>query len=145
MTRFLLAVLAYAVPTFALGYTWHLVFFEQYYRDLQIYRPDLIVPLGFASILIQAIAFGWVYRQSFARMSGGLWRKAALYAAFGAALSWSFTTLAVAAKNLMASVPDYVLVETAFTLVQWLLVAPLTALAFGLPASGAARAPHAAS
>jgi hypothetical protein len=144
MTRFLLAVLAYAVPTFALGYTWHLMLFEQYYLDLRIYRPDVIVPLGFASMLIQAIAFGWVYRQTFARMSGGLWTKAAAYAVFGAALSWSFTTVAVAAKNLMASVPDYILIETAFTLLQWALVAPLTALAFGLPASGRAGAPNVA-
>lgn len=45
-------------------------------------------------------------------------------------LSWSFTTLAVAAKNVMASVPDYVLIETAFTVVQWGVVAPLTALAW---------------
>jgi hypothetical protein len=44
-------------------------------------------------------------------------------------LSWSFTTLAVAAKNVMASVPDYLLIETAFTIVQWTLVAPLTVLA----------------
>jgi hypothetical protein len=29
----------------------------------------------------------------------------------------------------MASVPDYLLIETAFTIVQWALVAPLTVLA----------------
>ncbi len=29
----------------------------------------------------------------------------------------------------MASVPDYLLIETAFTIVQWMLVAPLTVLA----------------
>jgi hypothetical protein len=50
---------------------------------------------------------------------------------FGAVLSWSFTTLAVTAKNIMASVPDYLLIETAFTVVQWIMVGPLTAPAFG--------------
>jgi hypothetical protein len=30
----------------------------------------------------------------------------------------------------MASVPDYLLIETAFTAVQWIMVGPLTALAF---------------
>jgi hypothetical protein len=29
----------------------------------------------------------------------------------------------------MASVPSYLLIETAFTIVQWIMVAPLTALA----------------
>ena len=56
--------------------------------------------------------------------------RALTYGALGAALSWSFTTLTVAAKNVMTSVPDYLLIETAFTLVQWLMVGPLTVLAF---------------
>jgi hypothetical protein len=55
------------------------------------------------------------------------------YAATGAILSWSFTTIAVAAKNLMASVPDYLLIERAFTALQWIIVGPLTALAFEPP------------
>jgi len=29
----------------------------------------------------------------------------------------------------MSSVPDYLLIETAFTIVQWALVAPLTVMA----------------
>lgn len=48
------------------------------------------------------------------------------YALFGALLSWSFTTIAVAAKNVMSSVPDYLLIESGFTLVQWIIIAPLT-------------------
>jgi hypothetical protein len=31
----------------------------------------------------------------------------------------------------MSSVPDYLVIETAFTAVQWIMVAPLTAIAFG--------------
>jgi len=34
------------------------------------------------------------------------------------------------AKNVMTSVPDYLVIETAFTAVQWIMVGPLTALAF---------------
>jgi hypothetical protein len=30
----------------------------------------------------------------------------------------------------MASVPDYLVIETGFTIVQWIMVAPLTVLAF---------------
>jgi len=32
----------------------------------------------------------------------------------------------------MTSVPDYLVIETAFTLVQWITVGPLTAAAFTL-------------
>ena len=131
MMRLLLGVLAYLIPTFALGFVWHLVLFERSYAALAIYRSDIIIPLGFLSMLIQAVIFAWTYQKIFLRRSGTLTSRALEYGVFGAVLSWSFTTLAVAAKNIMASVPDYLLIETAFTVVQWIMVGPLTVLAFG--------------
>jgi hypothetical protein len=111
------------------GFVWHLVLFQSYYDALAMYRRDIIIPFGFLSMLIQAAVFAWLYEKAFAVRLGRLWSKAFAYGAVGAMLSWSFTTLAVAAKNVMASVPDYLLIETAFTVVQWTLVAPLTVLA----------------
>ena len=126
--RFSLGVLAYLVPTFALGFVWHLVLFQRYYEGLAIYRKDIIIPFGFLSMFIQAIIFGWIYEQIFARRSGTQVSRCLAYATLGAVLSWSFTTLAVAAKNVMSSVPNYLEIETAFTIVQWLMVGPLTTL-----------------
>src|ERR1700761_3173679 len=128
MTRFLFGVLAYIVPTFALGFVWHLILFEHYYKALAMYRSDVIIPFGLFSLLIQAIIFAWIYRQVFARWSGTLFSRGLIYGIAGAALSWSFTPIAVAAKNVMTSVPDYLVIETAFTVVQWIMVAPLTVL-----------------
>jgi hypothetical protein len=130
MMRFLLGVLAYLVPTFALGFVWHLILFEQYYKALAMYRNDVIIPFGLFSMLIQAVIFAWIYQQVFARSNGTPFSRGLLYAAGGAVLSWSFTTIAVAAKNVMTSVPDYLAIETAFTAVQWIMVGPLTVLAF---------------
>lgn len=132
MLRYGLAVLAYVVPSFILGFFWHLGFFAQYYADLHIYRPDIIVPLGLSSMLIQAILFAWVYDKTFAHRSGPWLMRGLTFGALAAILSWSFSTLAVAAKNLMSSVPDYMLIETAFTVVQWAIVGPLIAAAFAL-------------
>jgi len=129
MKRYVLAVLAYLVPTFTLGYVWHLVRVQSYYEALAIYRRDVIIPFGFLSVLIQAVIFAWMSDKAFAGAGGSLLFRTWRYGVVGAALSWSFTTLAVSAKNLMASVPDYPLIETAFTTVQWALVAPLTILA----------------
>lgn len=129
-TRYGLAILAYVVPTFALGYAWHLILFKEYYAALQIYRDNIIVPFGLLSMLIQAVVFAWIYDTAFARQTVSWPVRAMRYAATGAILSWSYTTLAVGAKNLMASVPDYLVIETAFTVTQWIIVAPLTALAF---------------
>jgi hypothetical protein len=128
--RFGMGVLAYLVPTFALGFVWHLMLFSAYYERLAIYRKDIIIPFGFLSMLIQAFVFAWVYQQAFAGRRGSLLSRGFSYAMFGAILSWSFTTLAVAAKNVMTSIPDYVVIETAFTAMQWIMVGPLTALAF---------------
>lgn len=128
MRRFVPGVLAYLVPTFALGFVWHLVWFERYYDALAIYRHDVIIPFGFLSMLIQAGIFAWIYDRTFARDGQPFLSRALAYALLGAILSWSFTTLAVAAKNVMTSVPHYLVIETGFTLVQWMMVGPLTAL-----------------
>lgn len=128
--RFGLGVLAYLAPTFALGFVWHLVLFHGYYERLAIYRRDIIIPFGFLSMLIQAFLFAGVYQRAFTQRDGSTLSRGLSYAVFGALLSWSFTTLAVAAKNIMSSVPDYLLIETAFTAVQWIMVGPLTAFAF---------------
>lgn len=133
MRRYIFAVLAYLVPTFALGFVWHLVLFQSYYDALGVYRRDIIIPFGFLSMLIQAAIFAWVYGRTFAADRGTLFSCAVRYGLVGAALSWSFTTLAVAAKNVMASVPDYLLIESAFTIVQWTLVAPLTVVSVSRP------------
>ncbi|HEX6049422.1 MAG TPA: hypothetical protein VFZ21_09135 [Gemmatimonadaceae bacterium] len=124
--RFALNFLAYLVPTFILGFVWHLVLFASYYRDLGIYRPDVIVPLGFLSMVVQGAVFAAIYPRVVAApdaVASGL-----AFGAVAAVLSWSFTTLAVAAKHPMASVPRYLIIETAFTVVQFLLVGVFLAL-----------------
>src|SRR6266851_4248054 len=80
-------------------------------------------------MFIQAIIFAWIYEKAFARRGGTLVSRSLPYAVLGAILSWSFTTLAVAAKNVMTSVPNYLVIETAFTIVQWVMVGPLTTFA----------------
>ena len=132
MKRYGLAMLAYIIPTFALGFVWHLILFKSYYDALQIYRTDIIIPLGFLSMLIQSGIFAWIYDRAFADRPGSWVARGAALAMIGGVLSWSYTTLAVAAKNVMASVPDYLLIETAFTAVQWGIVGPLMALAFSI-------------
>lgn len=84
------------------------------------------MPLGFASILVQGSLVAWAYPRLMSRP--GSLESGLKFSAGAALLSWSFTTLAVAAKHPMTSVPDFLAIETAFTAVQFLLVAPLLAL-----------------
>ena len=65
--RYLLLLFAYVVPTFLLGFVWHLVLFDSYYKELGIYREHPIIPFGFGSMLIQAALFAWLYPRVVAR------------------------------------------------------------------------------
>ena len=128
-SRFWLGFAAYVVPSFPIAYIWHLVAFAPAYHALAIYRDDVIIPFGLLSMLIQGAAFSFVYPRVFSDRSRVV-RNGLLYGGALALVSWSYTTLAVAAKNIMASVPTYVMLETGFTLVQFAVVGPLIALAY---------------
>ena len=141
MRRIGLGALSYLVATFALAFVWHLVLFKDYYDVLALYRRDVIVPFGFVAMTLQAVLFAWVFDSSFAHGPVSVWRRGSYFAAFGAVLSWSFTTLSVAAKNVMTSVPDYMLIESAFTVVQWAVVGPLMALAMSRSHAEVRRVP----
>ena len=142
MRRIGFGELANLVPTFALGFVWHLVAFKGYYDALAIYRRDVIIPFGFVAMTLQAVLFAWVFEHTFASGPASLWKRGLSFAAFGAVLSWSFNTLSVAAKNVMSSVPDYLVIETAFTVVHWALVGPLMALALAKASSGVRSRPR---
>jgi hypothetical protein len=129
MSGFWLGLAAYLLPTFPIAYVWHLVMFAPIYDALGIYRPDPIIPFGFASMVVQGIIFSWAYPRLFPARGGAILRPGLAYGFALAVLSWSFTTLAVAAKNIMSSVPTYLLLETGFTLLQFAIVGPLIALA----------------
>lgn len=59
--QFWLAVLAYLAPTFPLGYIWHLKTFKRTYDDLEIFRHDMIIPMGLGSMMLQAVLFAWAF------------------------------------------------------------------------------------
>jgi hypothetical protein len=126
---FWLSVLAYVLPTFPLGYAWHLVTFKEAYERLELYRAAVIIPFGLASMLVQAVIFAWLYPRLFSTRRQDWIASAVRFAGIFALLAWSLTTLPVAAKYHMSSVTSFLLLETGFTILQFLVVAPLIALA----------------
>jgi hypothetical protein len=128
--RFWLAVLAYLLPTFPLGYIWHLVTFHEAYERLALYRAQVIIPFGLASMLVQALFIAWAYPRLFSTRREDWLASAAKFAILFGTLAWSFTTLPVAAKYNMTSVADFMKLETTFTAVQFIVIAPLVALCY---------------
>ncbi len=80
-------------------------------------------------MVIQGVIFSWAYPRLFPGRGRTIFGAGLAYGLALAVLSWSFTTLAVAAKNIVGSVPIYLLLETGFTLLQFAIVGPLIALA----------------
>ncbi len=128
MKKHILAVLAYMLPTFPLGYLWHLTVFADYYKSLHVYRDNIIIPFGVLSMLVQGIIWSMIY----ARLFSGepIWKGAMKFAALACPLAWSFLVIAVSAKHQMSSVSGYVMIETAFILVHYAVVSPLIAAVY---------------
>jgi hypothetical protein len=128
MRRRVLAVLAYVLPTFPLGFFWHLTIFADYYKSLEVYRSDMIIPFGVIAMLTQGVIWALLYERLFA--GEPIFRGAAKFAAIACPLGWSFMVLAVSAKHVMTSPADFLLIETAFMVVQYLVVSPLIAAVY---------------
>ena len=127
---FWLGFSAYLVPTFPLGYIWHLVTFSEQYHKLEMYREKVIIPMGLAAMIVQAVFFSWAYPRLFST-ERSLWITSAWQSAMVfSVLAASFTVLPVAAKYRMTSVVNFVLLETSFTAIQFAIVAPLIAFAY---------------
>ncbi len=129
MKRFGLIAAAYVVPTFPLGFVWHLVTFREAYERLSLYRAEVIVPFGLLSMLIQATVFAWLYPRLFDTRRDRWLHSALRFGAILGLFQWSLTVLPVAAKYAMSSVPGFMMLETGFTVLQFAVVAPLIALA----------------
>ena len=132
-TSFWLAVAAYLLPTFPLGYFWHLKTFRARYERLAVYREVMIVPLGLLSMGIQALLFAWLYPQLFSTARDAWISGALRFAVIFGLLAWTLATLPAAAKYRMTSVGEFLRLETAFTALQFLVVSPLIALAWRSP------------
>jgi hypothetical protein len=99
------------------------------YDSLDLYRAEVIIPLGLASMLVQAVLFAWMYPRLFSTRREDWLGSAARFFCVFAPLAWSFTTLPVAAKYQMSSVATFMMLESGFTLLQFAITAPLIALA----------------
>ena len=126
-TQYWMAVLAYVLPTFPLGYFWHLKTFKAKYDALGIYREDVIIPLGLSSMIIQGLFFAWAYPKLFDTAPDQWLASAMKFAAIFGIVAWSFLVLPVAAKNKMNSGVDFMKLETAFTAIQFIIAGLLIA------------------
>ena len=126
--QFWLGFFAYLVPLFPLAFVWHLKLFKPTYDRLELFREDVILPFGLLSMAMQAAIFSLVFPKLFTSSNWVL--NGLQFALVFGLLGWSFMVLPVAAKYRMASVRGFMLVESAFVALQFLLTGLLMALAY---------------
>jgi hypothetical protein len=108
--------------------TFKSAFADQYHR-LAMYRDEVILPLGLASMVIQALFFAWVYPRLFATGRTPGVRGALTFGFSFGIVAWSLADLPVAAKYRMSSVQDCLVLEATFTVLPFAIVSPLIARA----------------
>ena len=128
MSQFWLGFLAYLAPLFPLAYVWHLKLLKPAYDRLELFRENVIVPFGFLSMAIQAAFFSWVFPKLF--NSPDWVRNGVEFAMIFGLLGWSFMVLPVAAKYRMSSVRGFMLLESCFVALQFLVTGLLIALVY---------------
>lgn len=87
-TRFWFACAAYLIPTFPLDYFWHLKTSRTRYDQLEIYRAQVLIPLGLTSMIAQALLYAWLFPKLFDRSPTEWLGSAARFGATFGLLAW---------------------------------------------------------
>lgn len=122
--KFTLAVLAYVVVSFVLGFSWHLVAFKDAYHGFGVYtREPPIFAFGVGSMVLQGLILAYFY-PFFSRSS----RPVLTGIRFGLLMGtfmWSVTVLAFAAKTQVSALSAFFTLGTLFHLIQFLVAGAL--------------------
>ena len=125
--KFWLGLIAYIVPSFPLAFAWHLTTFADNYAKLDLLRADPILPMGFATMLVQGAIFSWAYPRLFStERTNWISSAAKAFVVFGL-LAWSYAVLAVAARTQMNSASQFLALESGWTALQFAVTMPLLA------------------
>ena len=116
--KFLLATAAYVLVSFALGFTWHFVFFKEAYDGLGAYtREPPIFAFGVGSMLLQGMILAYLY-PLFNRGGPPLLSGVRFGLVMGVFL-WSVSVLAFAAKSNVTSLATFFTLSSLFHLIQF--------------------------
>ena len=128
--RFWMAVAAYVVVSLVLGMLWHFVWFADLYHRLGMYnRPEPLIPLGIASMLIQGIILAYLYPRICA--GGSPIRQGITFGLLMGLFLYSVSTLANAAKIMVSPLSTWLGIQALFHATQFILAGALIGLAYG--------------
>lgn len=128
--KFWFAVIAYVLITFIIAATWHLVLFKDLYDQLGIFtRKEPLIPLGIASIVMQALVLAYLYPR-FSKGVGPVKEGLAFGLLIGVLMA-SIAVFAEAGKQNVSSLAIWLTFESVYYLLQFGLVGVVIALIYG--------------
>lgn len=131
--RFLLSIVAYFVVTMATAYPWHMLLFHEKYVAMGAFtREDPIMPFGMLAIVLQAVVFAYFYPLYYRHRGGGNpLLRGIQFGLFLGTTVWTVMVFATAAKFKIEPVADFVLLGTAFQILQFTFVGAAIGVIFG--------------
>lgn len=128
MKRPILTVLAFMVVSFGVQGISHFVINADHFATITFMRPDPVLPMGFAAMIIEALIFSFVMSRLWP--DGATMRQALVVSAcFGGFLA-SYIVLAEPAKYAAPSIPAWVVVESIASFVQFAVFGVLLGLIY---------------
>ena len=131
MIKMLLAAAAYVVIVFPLALGWHLGLFEEQYQAFGYFDGEPNVLAGLAAIAIQGLVLAVIYPLFRSGRAG--FARAFQYAGLMGLFFWTSHVLALVAKQSVPNAVGFIVMETAYLVVQF----GLFALVLGLIYRGA--------
>lgn len=130
MKKFVCVILFYSILTMILGMSWHFVFFKELYEGLGIYnRAEPIIPLGFTSMIVQGVILAYLYPRFY---RGGLpIVEGVKFSLIMGLFMFSVSTLANGAKIQVSSMSQWLLIQSAFHFVQFVIAGVGIGLIYG--------------
>jgi hypothetical protein len=115
-----LVAIGYSVLTMILGPLWHFILFKDTYEGLEIYnRQEPLIPLGFASMILQSVILAYLFSY-FYKPGSSSYKSGITFSLVMGLFMFSTTTMANAAKIHVASMSTWFLVQIGFHLVQFI-------------------------
>lgn len=128
--KFIWATVLYSIVTMILGYSWYLIFFKDLYSTLGIYnREPPIIPLGFASMVIQGPLLAHLYPRYYKGGSPAL--QGIKFGMVMGLFLYSVSTIANAAKIQVSPISTWFAMNGLFHLIQFVLVGAGIGLVYG--------------
>jgi len=121
----------YVIATFIGGFVWHLFLFKRTYVELKIFTriEDPVIPLGLSAMILQGAILAYVYpvASRWRHPAGDGLRFGALAGVFLA----TSAVLAEAGKNYVASLSTWLVLESSYYLLQFMLSGLVIGLVYG--------------